>query len=100
FDRDMPEEINRIVTDSISDFLFVTEQSGLINLRNEGVPDEKVFFVGNVMIDSLVHFRRKAAESTILEDLGLNGKPYVLSTLHRPSNVDNEEGLRRILATL
>ena len=96
FDRDMPEEINRIVTDSISDYLFVTEESGLVNLRREGVSDDKVFFVGNVMIDSLVHFRKKASESTILGEMGLTPNGFVLSTLHRPSNVDNEAGLRRL----
>ncbi len=100
FDRDMPEEINRIVTDSISDYLFVTERSGLENLQNEGVPNEKVFFVGNVMIDSLVHFREKASRTSVLEELGLTKGTYVLSTLHRPSNVDNEQGLRLILSTL
>src|SRR5690606_14312843 len=70
-DRTMPEEINRIVTDSIADLLFVTEQSGLDHLRTEGIPDTKVHFVGNVMIDSLVHFRRKAAKTRVLSDLKL-----------------------------
>jgi UDP-N-acetylglucosamine 2-epimerase (non-hydrolysing) len=100
FDRTMPEEINRIVTDSISDLLFVTEQSGLDNLRNEGVPDEKVFFVGNIMIDSLVHFREKAARTTVLEDLKVRPSSYVLMTMHRPANVDQEQGLRTILETI
>lgn len=100
FDRKMPEEINRIVTDSISDYLFVTERSGLVNLEKEGVPNDRVFFVGNVMIDSLVHFREKAAESTVMEDLGLEKGKYALTTLHRPSNVDNEQGLRLILHTM
>ena len=96
-DRLMPEEINRILTDSISDYLFVTEQSGMINLAKEGVPDEKVFFVGNVMIDSLIHFREKAAKSPVLNNLGVNPKDYVLMTMHRPHNVDNEAGLKSIL---
>lgn len=96
-DRSMPEEINRIVTDGICDHLFVTEQSGMINLAKEGVPDGKVSFVGHVMIDSLVHFRQKAAESDILEKLGLQSKSYVLMTMHRPHNVDNEKGLKDIL---
>jgi UDP-N-acetylglucosamine 2-epimerase (non-hydrolysing) len=100
FDRTMPEEINRIVTDSISDFLFVTEQSGLDNLRNEGVPDEKVFFVGNIMIDSLTHFREKAAQTSILEELKVKPLSYVLMTMHRPANVDQEQGLRAILETI
>jgi len=99
-DRTMPEEINRIVTDSISDYLFVTEQSGLDNLRREGVPDEKVFFTGNVMIDALVRFREKAAQTTVLEDLGLEPSRYVLMTMHRPANVDVEEGLQAILRTV
>ncbi|WP_457653574.1 non-hydrolyzing UDP-N-acetylglucosamine 2-epimerase [Rhodocaloribacter sp.] len=99
-DRTMPEEINRIVTDSISDFLFVTEQSGMDNLAAEGVPEEKVFFVGNVMIDALVQFREKAARTTILDDLGLDPSGYVLMTMHRPANVDREEGLAALLETL
>ena len=99
-DRRMPEEINRIVTDSIADYLFVTEQSGLDHLREEGVPEEKVFFVGNVMIDALVRFREKAAEQPVLEDFGLKAGGYVLMTMHRPSNVDNEAGLRELLRTI
>ena len=99
-DRRMPEEINRLATDSISDYLFVTEQSGLDHLRAEGVPDEKVFFVGNVMIDSLVHLREKAAASPILNELGLEPEDYALMTMHRPSNVDNEPGLRELLQTI
>ncbi len=99
-DRKMPEEINRIITDSISDHLFVTEQSGLDNLKREGVPDEKVHFVGNVMIDSLVHFREKAAESRILNDLALEPRGYILSTMHRPRNVDSPERLALVVETL
>ncbi len=98
--RKMPEEINRIVTDSISDHLFVTEQSGLDNLRREGVPEDKIHFVGNVMIDSLVQFREKAAESTILHELAVQSKQYVLVTMHRPANVDNPESLRKMVETL
>ncbi|CAG4991437.1 UDP-2,3-diacetamido-2,3-dideoxy-D-glucuronate 2-epimerase [Dyadobacter sp. CECT 9275] len=96
-DRRMPEEINRIMTDSISDQLFVTESAGMVNLRNEGVADEKVHFVGNVMIDSLVYYREKASKLTILDDFGLEPKTYVLVTMHRPSNVDDEQGLKNIL---
>ena len=99
-DRTMPEEINRILTDSISDYLFVTEKSGLENLKHEGVPDNKVFFVGNVMIDALVQFREKARASTILDDLGLATQPYVLMTMHRPANVDQEAGLQALLETV
>lgn len=96
-DRTMPEELNRLMTDSVADFLFVTEQSGMIHLAKEGVPDEKIFFVGNVMIDSLVHFRAKAAESNILEEIKATPKNYILMTMHRPHNVDNENGLKDIL---
>ena len=99
-DRRMPEEINRIVTDSISDYLFVTEQSGLDNLKREGVPDDKVHFVGNVMIDSLVHFREKAAESPILHELAVDPRKYILVTMHRPSNVDFEDRLGLVIETL
>ncbi len=99
-DRGMPEEINRIVTDSISDYLFVTEQSGLDNLKREGVPDEKVHFVGNVMIDSLVHFREKATENAIMHELAVEPRQYILATMHRPSNVDIEGQLERVIETL
>ncbi|MCZ7557212.1 MAG: UDP-N-acetylglucosamine 2-epimerase (non-hydrolyzing) [Bacteroidia bacterium] len=97
YDRDMPEEINRLVTDVLSDYLFVTEDAGLQNLHREGVADEKVFFVGHVMIDSLVHYRGKAAASTILHEFGLAQRAYTLVTLHRPSNVDSREHLELIL---
>jgi len=96
-DRRMPEEINRILTDSISDQLFVTEQAGLDNLKREGVADGKIHFVGNVMIDSLVHYRRKAAELNTVGQLGLESGSYVVMTMHRPANVDSEEGLRSIV---
>ncbi len=98
FDRSMPEEINRLVTDAISQYLFVSEPSGVRNLRSEGVPEEKIFFVGNVMIDSLIHYREKARRSPMRTDLGLDGAPYMLVTLHRPSNVDDKQSLSRILA--
>jgi len=96
-DRTMPEEINRLLTDSISDMLFCTEQSGVDNLRAEGVPDEKVFLVGNVMIDTLLKNRAKADASTILDDLGLEAGAYAAMTLHRPSNVDDPVVLTRLL---
>lgn len=97
FDRSMPEEINRLLTDSISDLLFVTEQSGVDNLRAEGVPSEKIHFVGNVMIDSLACHLVKASASAILEELDVQPQDYVLMTLHRPSNVDDGETFSRIL---
>jgi len=96
-DRRMPEEINRIMTDGISDDLFVTENAGMVNLKMESIPDEKVHFVGNVMIDSLVYYREKASKLNLIEELGLESKSYVLVTMHRPSNVDFAEGLRNIL---
>ncbi|HUU92134.1 MAG TPA: UDP-N-acetylglucosamine 2-epimerase (non-hydrolyzing) [Phycisphaerae bacterium] len=91
FDRSMPEEINRLLTDTISDYLFVTEPSGLENLRREGIPAEKVFFVGNVMIDTLLTNLEKARRTPVLEDLGLEPRRYAAMTLHRPSNVDDPE---------
>ena len=97
FDREMPEEINRILTDSISDLLFCSERSGVENLRNEGVADDKVFLVGNVMIDTLLRNRAKADESPIMEDLHLASGEYAVLTLHRPSNVDDFRVLGRIL---
>jgi UDP-N-acetylglucosamine 2-epimerase (non-hydrolysing) len=107
FDRAMPEEINRIVTDHLSDLLFVTEESGVQNLCHEGVPQERIHFVGNTMIDSLLASQEKASQSRILHDFGLtNGsektgaRPYALLTLHRPSNVDNRETFLSILEGL
>jgi len=101
----MPEEINRILTDHISDFLFVTEESGLKHLKQEGIPDKKIHFVGNTMIDTLLAFRQKAKESSILERLGLKNEkyttlPYALVTLHRPSNVDNLQTFMHIIEAL
>lgn len=99
-DRLMPEEINRILTDAISDMLFVTEKSGIENLRSEGVLNGKVHFTGNVMIDSLVHFQPKIRKSEILSKYGLNPNNYVLVTLHRPSNVDRQEQLIKLIELL
>jgi UDP-N-acetylglucosamine 2-epimerase (non-hydrolysing) len=96
FDRTMPEEINRIVTDSISDYLFVSEQSGLRNLKREGVAFGKVHFVGNVMIDSLVWAGPVLCRSNITENLNLTEKEYGVVTLHRPSNVDSNGSLLAI----
>jgi len=95
FDRSMPEEVNRIVTDSISDYLFTTEESANRNLICEGVAPGKIHFVGNVMIDTLLRHQARAKESTILSDLQLYNthgvKPFAVLTLHRPSNVDHPE---------
>jgi UDP-N-acetylglucosamine 2-epimerase (non-hydrolysing) len=100
FDRTMPEEINRILTDSLADYLFITEDTAQNNLLNEGVHPSKIFFVGNVMIDSLYYFRKKAQQSNILENLKLNGNFYTVLTLHRPSNVDMENIFTGIIDAL
>ena len=99
-DRSMPEEINRVLTDCISDLLFCTERSGVDNLLREGVAKEKVLLVGNVMIDTLLKNRSKADQSTILGDLGLAAGGYAVLTLHRPSNVDNPAVFGRLLDAL
>lgn len=100
FDRDMPEEINRLLTDSIADYLFVTEKSGLENLEKESVPKKKIFFPGNVMIDSLVHFLKKADKSGILNIYGLEKRSFILITMHRPSNVDSQEFIKDFFKVL
>jgi UDP-N-acetylglucosamine 2-epimerase (non-hydrolysing) len=100
FDRTMPEEINRILTDTISDYLFVSEPSGLRNLKHEGVPESKVHLVGNVMIDSLITYLPKTNQSNIFSVLGVEKNKYILITLHRPSNVDSEEFLRKLVNVL
>lgn len=93
YDRKMPEEINRVLTDSIADLLLTPSIDGNMNLIKEGIPEYKIRFVGNIMIDTLFNMREKSSKSTILGDLGLKEKEYVLVTLHRPSNVDREETL-------
>ena len=100
FDRAMPEEVNRVLTDAISDLLFCTEASGVKNLRNEGIPDEKIFLVGNVMIDTLLRNQQKARSSQILEKMGLSPENYAVLTLHRPRNVDNPAVFGKILEAL
>jgi UDP-N-acetylglucosamine 2-epimerase (non-hydrolysing) len=100
FDRTMPEEINRLVTDVLSDYLFASEPSGAANLLAEGVPKEKIFLVGNVMIDTLLKFRDKAAQSGVLDRLGLNPRSYCVATLHRPSNVDDPVQLAALVRLL
>jgi len=100
FDRAMPEEINRLVTDAVCDWLFVSEPSGVENLRREGVPDDKIFFVGNVMIDTLVHFRAQHPDTDVLDRLGLRKRGYVLMTMHRPANVDARGDLERLVSLI
>jgi UDP-N-acetylglucosamine 2-epimerase (non-hydrolysing) len=97
FDRTMPEEINRLLTDAVSEFLFVTEPSGVANLQREGVDKKKIFLVGNVMIDSLVRYREKARNLSILGRFRAQPGRFTLVTLHRPSSVDAQDGLERIL---
>jgi UDP-N-acetylglucosamine 2-epimerase (non-hydrolysing) len=108
FDRTMPEEHNRVVTDHLADLLFVTEPSGVKNLKREGIPAQRVHFVGNTMIDTLLAYQAKADTSPLLSRLGLRAShasngvppvaaPYALLTLHRPANVDNAEAFRGII---
>lgn len=99
-DRTMPEEINRIVVDSIADVLFCTEKSGVKHLANEGIPSERVFLVGNVMIDSLLRNKTKADALPTLETLGLEPKKYATLTLHRPRLVDDADALTGVLGAL
>jgi UDP-N-acetylglucosamine 2-epimerase (non-hydrolysing) len=107
----MPEEINRIVTDHVSDLLFVTEENGVEYLCSEGIASNKIYFVGNTMIDTLLSLRDKAEASAVLEKFGLRGhfegagngssvRPYAVLTLHRPSNVDDRHALLNILSGL
>jgi len=128
FDRSMPEEINRVLTDAISDYLFITEKSAEENLFREGISKDKIYFVGNVMIDTLLKHRKRAEQSNILYRLGLINcklnnsknmemrkisitpthsishtiaiKPYAVLTLHRPSNVDAKDKLSEIIEAL
>jgi UDP-N-acetylglucosamine 2-epimerase (non-hydrolysing) len=100
FDREMPEEINRMITDSLSDYLFVSERSGLQNLKREGINSEKVHFVGNVMIDTLSANLHIIDRSDILSKLRLTENEYSVLTLHRPSNVDSREALTEVFDIL
>jgi UDP-N-acetylglucosamine 2-epimerase (non-hydrolysing) len=107
-DRSMPEEINRVLTDALSDLLFVTEQSAVRNLRSEGIARDRIHLVGNTMVDTLLRHRDRAEQSAVLQRLGLaktnSGKPatlpYGVVTLHRPSNVDDPAAFRSILDAL
>ena len=99
-DRAMPEEINRILTDSISDLLLTTSQDADENLRAEGIPDEKIRFVGNVMIDSLLEHLKVAADSNVRKTLDVSEGEYAVCTLHRPSNVDDKQVFSGIIGSL
>lgn len=96
YNRSMPEEINRVLTDQLSDFLFTTSRDADENLHREGIQQEKIHFVGNVMIDTLMKNLEKAEESTVLRDLSLIPGEYAALTLHRPSNVDSEDELQKL----
>jgi UDP-N-acetylglucosamine 2-epimerase (non-hydrolysing) len=100
FDDDMPEEINRRLTDSLSDLLFVSEPSGVENLGREGVDPSRIHFVGNVMIDTLMAARDRAMQTDAIERLGLSPGAYGLVTLHRPSNVDDPAQLAQLTSVL
>lgn len=100
FDFRMPEEINRILTDQLSDYLFTSEKSAEINLKKEGISPEKIFFVGNIMIDNLLMNLERARNIKVLKKYNLEKKKYALITCHRPSNVDNKEDLEKIIEIL
>ena len=100
FDRTMPEEINRIVTDALSDYLFTPSADGDENLRREGAPNDRVFQVGNIMIDTLRRYERAARARSMAARLGLMPKEYIACTLHRPSNVDDENTFRGIVGVI
>jgi UDP-N-acetylglucosamine 2-epimerase (non-hydrolysing) len=100
FDRSMPEEINRVLTDAVSDWLFTTEPSAEANLRREGVAAERIHFVGNTMIDTLLKHRAHALALDMPARLEVTPGRYVVVTLHRPSNVDDPTAFRRILSAL
>lgn len=101
FDRTMPEEINRLLTDAIADLLFITEESGRQHLLHEGIASEKIHFVGNVMIDALHASRPRWKQSSIFARLGLGlDHSYAVLTLHRPSNVDDPMNLNNLLDAL
>ncbi len=100
FDRNMPEEINRVLTDHISDYLFTTEACGNKNLEREGIDKEKIFFVGDIMIDSNKMSKVKIGRSKIIDKLGLRKREYSLATVHRPSNVDQKKDLKRTVDLL
>jgi UDP-N-acetylglucosamine 2-epimerase (non-hydrolysing) len=100
YDRTMPEEVNRVLTDQISDLLFTTEAAAEENLRREGIDPSKVHFVGNVMIDTLLAHRERARATKTGESLGLSDRGYALLTLHRPSNVDDEQSFDRLMQGL
>lgn len=97
FDLTMPEEINRMVTDSITDYFFTTSEFANENLRKAGIEEQRIFFVGNIMIDSLVKNLERVEKASFFDDLQLGVKNYLVLTMHRPANVDNKENLQKYL---
>ena len=97
YDRSMPEEINRILVDEITDLYFVTEQSGIDNLLKEGKHKENIHFVGNTMIDTLVAFKEDIAQGSVMEKYQLIENDFILMTIHRPATVDNKKGLQNLM---
>src|SRR6185503_3175910 len=100
FDRAMPEEVNRVLTDAVSHWLFTTEPAARENLLREGIAPDRIHFVGNVMINTLFRYRERAQQSPVLDTLGLVPGAYAALTLHRPSNVDEPAALGRMLVGL
>ncbi len=97
WDLTMPEEINRMVTDCLADFYFTTSEVANRNLRNSGVAEDRIYFVGNVMIDTLLQNKERFVKTMLYDDLGLREKQYVVLTLHRPANVDEAEKLKALM---
>jgi UDP-N-acetylglucosamine 2-epimerase (non-hydrolysing) len=100
FDRSMPEEINRILVDEITNLYFVTEQSGVDHLLSEGKSEKDIYFVGNTMIDTLVAFKDNIDNQNVLQNYDLNPNDYILMTIHRPATVDHKDGLKQLLSLL
>ncbi len=100
FDFNMPEEMNRVLTDHLADYLFTTEPSAAQNLKKEGIKKEKIFFVGNVMIDTLLKYKKKVLDSSFIEKSGLKPKSYGVLTIHRPENIDKKVVFEEILEGL
>ena len=96
FDRTMPEEINRVLTDGVSDLMFASEPSGVENLKREGRPASGIHLVGNTMVDTLFRMRERAERISACRQLGVDSKGYAYLTLHRPSNVDDDAALREV----
>jgi UDP-N-acetylglucosamine 2-epimerase (non-hydrolysing) len=97
FDRTMPEENNRIATDKITDYFFVTEQSGIDNLLKEGKAADRIYFVGNTMIDTIVAYKEQIESSDVLSKLNIESNKFILMTMHRPATVDVKDGLIKLI---